>query len=957
MALDFSGQALIGRSFKGENLSGANFSYADIRSVSFSEADLTGATFHKSRSGLSTLRQAIQVLLLLIGSATVGVTVMVASIFSATLLTKENIANITAIPGILCIASLTSISLALIVKGYTPRGFQFIWASCALSIAGISIGLFTTQISGAADAAGGATGAIILIVVNSVILTIAGFIGGRRLIGLCLFCASLAAAIAIHLTYAEIISYISESSHTSEPIHFISALIVAIEVLLSGTYVAISILNKESKTDAEKFDLIQKVATPFTAIGGTSFRRANLTAADFSQATLHCTDFTHAHLTGTSFYQSKAFNTVKFNGTIYTNTPARLLALTRSGRGKTYSKLPLQGINLIQADLAQATFAGCNLNNAVLQQADLTDANFTNTQAIGTDFQGAQLTGACLEAWNIDSTTRIQDVGCQFVYLRSHQRERRPSSGTFKPGEFSKLFQEVINTVDLIFQGGLDWQALQTMMAEANAQQAEDAAPLSIRSIENKDDGVVVVRVDAPPDADKAAIHADLNERYTTALAALEAKYQYQLQAKDEQISIYREQQDSWRAIAQSLAAKPLTDQPRSNPPAATSAATKLVSLKLTTTSDSIQVTLQIGSEGRRPFLDHTATLPRAIALLQQYQQWQTCYRQYLSALNNNAYPSRLSAPAAQITNVSIEHIQQQLQQLTRQTHHRFNQWLSADSFRPLREKLLENLSPKETIRIVLQTDDPQLWQLPWHSWELLSRYSQAEITLSTQHYQRQAAEPSPQRGEVSILVVLGEGDENNSPSKNKLDLQSDLTYLQSLPNTQITSLIEPTRQTFNDHLWEHTYDILFFAGHSKTQGEDGYLRLNATDTLTLSDLNYALKSACQRGLQLAIFNSCDGLGLVHSLTNLCLNQMIVMREAIPDQVAQIFLQNLLLAFSSGQSLPLAVRQAREKLQGIEDRFLCASWLPVLCQTAATEPLSWEKLKGKSEGCDNDNFG
>jgi hypothetical protein len=30
-----------------------------------------------------------------------------------------------------------------------------------------------------------------------------------------------------------------------------------------------------------------------------------------------------------------------------------------------------------------------------------------------------------------------------------------------------------------------------------------------------------------------------------------------------------------------------------------------------------------------------------------------------------------------------------------------------------------------------------------------------------------------------------------------------------------------------------------------------------------------------------------------------------------------------------------AVRSAREQLQGLEDRYPCASWLPVICQNPA----------------------
>jgi len=46
---------------------------------------------------------------------------------------------------------------------------------------------------------------------------------------------------------------------------------------------------------------------------------------------------------------------------------------------------------------------------------------------------------------------------------------------------------------------------------------------------------------------------------------------------------------------------------------------------------------------------------------------------------------------------------------------------------------------------------------------------------------------------------------------------------------------------------------------------------------------------------------------------------MIVMREPVPDLVAKEFLKYFLSSFSSGNSLFLAVREAREQLHGIEN--------------------------------------
>jgi hypothetical protein len=95
--------------------------------------------------------------------------------------------------------------------------------------------------------------------------------------------------------------------------------------------------------------------------------------------------------------------------------------------------------------------------------------------------------------------------------------------------------------------------------------------------------------------------------------------------------------------------------------------------------------------------------------------------------------------------------------------------------------------------------------------------------------------------------------------------------------------------------------------------------------------------------LKLAIFNSCDGLGLANELADLQIPQAIVMREPVPDRVAQKFLQHFLKYFSKGESFYLAVRQAREKLQGMEGEFPCASWLPVIFQNPAEKSLIWPR--------------
>ncbi|HEY9729409.1 MAG TPA: hypothetical protein V6D50_23405, partial [Chroococcales cyanobacterium] len=176
--------------------------------------------------------------------------------------------------------------------------------------------------------------------------------------------------------------------------------------------------------------------------------------------------------------------------------------------------------------------------------------------ALNTNFHEAHLTGACLEAWNIDSTTQLDGAICDYVYLLNNHQERRPNSGEFAPGEFTKLFQEVLNTVDLIFRNGIDWKAF---VLSFNAVQAQnEGADLSLQSIANKGDGVVVARLNVSQDADKEKIHSDFMQSYELALKAVEETYKAKLNAKDEQIEIYRQKSSEMKEIVSLLASRPI---------------------------------------------------------------------------------------------------------------------------------------------------------------------------------------------------------------------------------------------------------------------------------------------------------------------------------------------------------------------------------------------------------------
>jgi CHASE2 domain-containing sensor protein len=356
---------------------------------------------------------------------------------------------------------------------------------------------------------------------------------------------------------------------------------------------------------------------------------------------------------------------------------------------------------------------------------------------------------------------------------------------------------------------------------------------------------------------------------------------------------------------------------------------TKLVVLKFTDGSfdQGFTVTLQIGEERDRASTEITGKLPPCPEMPLYYDRWQSSYLQL-------GHRYRLDADKIQITNVSIS---QDCHNMSHILRARFNTWLRTEEFRPLREKCLERLLPTDEIRVILQSENSQLQRLPWHLWDLFERYPKAEIALSSPTYDG-ILQPRTPNSVVKILAIVG-----NSQG---IDTQADQALLQQCSGADVTFLVEAQRKELTDSLWGKNWDILFFAGHSSSYGNDttGRIYLNKTDSLTIGELKYALKKAIEKGLQLAIFNSCDGLGLARELADLHIPQMIVMREPVPDQVAQEFLKYFLQGFAGGESLYQAVRQARERLQGLEDKFPCATWLPVICQNPAQIPLTWKEL-------------
>ncbi len=341
------------------------------------------------------------------------------------------------------------------------------------------------------------------------------------------------------------------------------------------------------------------------------------------------------------------------------------------------------------------------------------------------------------------------------------------------------------------------------------------------------------------------------------------------------------------------------------------------------------RVTLEISDRGAPVFTEVSGLLPSANELSQELTKWQQSYRTSLGQ-------SRISLEGIIVQAGTMATIEA-CRSTSKNLQALLQKWLADPGFQPIQQRLRQILSTNEFIEILLKSTDAQLHHLPWHLWDFIACYPNTELLISSPSERLATTTTTHQR--VRILAVLGD--------RRGIDTAADRRILEQLPNAELVFLVEPARQELHQHLWDQSWDILFFAGHSHTAAKQGCLDLNPVESLTLEELSYGLRRAISQGLQLAIFNSCDGLGLAYDLEQLHIPQLIVMREPVPDQVAQEFLKQFLRAFAGGQPLHTSIRQAREYLQGLEGQFPCASWLPVMFQNSAAIAFTWQDLQKK----------
>lgn len=370
-------------------------------------------------------------------------------------------------------------------------------------------------------------------------------------------------------------------------------------------------------------------------------------------------------------------------------------------------------------------------------------------------------------------------------------------------------------------------------------------------------------------------------------------------------------------------------------------------------------VTVQMQIDNAVPFAEFKGKLPANHSIYTQYNNWQEGFN-----ISRARSPrSSKSKPTFTSTQANFNYRDLELQFIRH-----FNIWLNSQDqeWQKIIDGLHYQLRWSDEIQVIIQTNNLEAQRLPWHLWDWFARYapktevaisatknlSNSELAIGLQEFKATQMLSWVAKNAVNILIVIG-----NSTG---LDVNRDYEEIKKITgvkpdmfDAKKAKKEEYILDSLQQKLRSHPWDILVFSGHSYTDEKTGvgYLQLTENLNVPLDDLRDDLKEAIAHGLKLAIFNSCDGLGLAREMATLQMPQVIVMREKLPDEVAPDFLQHFLKAYTNHKSFYRSVGIARKELQNKwQEKYPGISWLPLINQNPSLLPISWyEILRDLSE--------
>jgi hypothetical protein len=364
-----------------------------------------------------------------------------------------------------------------------------------------------------------------------------------------------------------------------------------------------------------------------------------------------------------------------------------------------------------------------------------------------------------------------------------------------------------------------------------------------------------------------------------------------------------------------------------------------------------------------------TAKLHYPASLTQYYQNWQ---RTYLNFYKNTSMPAlpqekvhgiselrgRAISAGTAIPVVTDWH--SQLVTAEAQFLNEFHRWLRSGELFEIRTAIAQasqsvtnpNVNVFLTCAGEYQTDWIDLARLPWEAWEIGMNFpgtGRIRIVRTTANIPEPPA--VDRSGRARILAILGDDTgldfHHDRRAVQALSRAAEITFVGWQPGQEIIQVKEQIKRAIAD---EQGWDVLFFAGHSnETAITGGELGIAPGASIFIHEIASQLKQAKERGLQVAIFNSCSGLSIAEALINLGFSQVAVMREPIHNRVAQEFLVQFLRSLVQHKNIQESLLAACEFLR-LEKNFTYPSayLVPSLfCHPGAAlfriQPSGWKQ--------------
>ena len=373
----------------------------------------------------------------------------------------------------------------------------------------------------------------------------------------------------------------------------------------------------------------------------------------------------------------------------------------------------------------------------------------------------------------------------------------------------------------------------------------------------------------------------------------------------------------------------------------------------LQTAIDALPVTLSIYDEKGRfeEKSSYLSVMPESLS--EAFNQW----RKNITPNSNGNDVRRMRVETIPEQNISKVSGAVNFQEIANDFKHNLNQWLhisnwfdeNGDRDRKIPTTLEKYCQLTEEVQIFVQTEDRKLRGLPWQEADIFTRFFDAhkdtELSISATDFERPDQNQTLLvESKIRILAIFGDF---------KLGLEKEEELLLNLDKYggSITTLLQPDLKKLEETLQDPKgWHILFFAGHSRSDrnGKIGWVKINDNDELAIGDLTEFIKKLINDKLQLAIFNSCDGLGLANQLTSLNLPYCIVMREEVESPFARRLLEHFLDAFvRKERSIFSAMRFVRDRLREEFDeahKVFGKSWLPAIVANPEARPLTWDSM-------------